>query len=160
MMAWLQQWTTGLMATMALTVITAQDSGLPGVERENLGPADIVKKESHPVLFRQKRGWIWNSLYVEEEKPVVTPLKIGRLKSDKSNPDGVFKIEGEGANDIFIVDNKGDLFVTKSLDREKKNAYHLTAMMSDAYGNRIENPGEFVVQVTDINDNTPVLFHS
>lgn len=67
------------MATMALTVITAQDSGLPGVERENLGPADIVKKESHPVLFRQKRGWIWNSLYVEEEKPVVTPLKIGRV---------------------------------------------------------------------------------
>nr|XP_004553553.1 cadherin-5 [Maylandia zebra] len=160
MMAWLQQWTTGLMATMALTVITAQDSGLPGVERENLGPADIVKKESHPVLFRQKRGWIWNSLYVEEEKPVVTPLKIGRLKSDKSNPGGVFKIEGEGANDIFIVDNKGDLFVTKSLDREKKNAYHLTAMMSDAYGNRIENPGEFVVQVTDINDNTPVFTQS
>lgn len=58
------------------------------------------------------------------------------------------------------MDNKGDLFVTKSLDREKKNAYHLTAMMSDAYGNRIENPGEFVVQVTDINDNTPVFTQS
>lgn len=79
MMAWLQLWTTGLLATMALTIITAQDSGLPGVERENLGPADIVKKESHPVLFRQKRDWIWNSLYVEEEKPVVTPFKIGRV---------------------------------------------------------------------------------
>lgn len=73
---------------------------------------------------------------------------------------GHFKIAGEGANDIFIVDDKGDLFVTKSLDREQKNAYHLTAMMFDASGNRIENPGEFVVQVTDINDNTPVFTQS
>lgn len=73
---------------------------------------------------------------------------------------GDFKIAGEGANDIFIVDDKGDLFVTKSLDREQKNAYHLTAMMLDVSGNRIENPGEFVVQVTDINDNTPVFTQS
>lgn len=72
-------------------------------------------------------------------------------------PGGRFEIAGEGANSIFTVDSKGDLFVTTSLDREKKNAYHLTAKMLDASNNSIEEPGEFVVQVTDINDNTPVF---
>lgn len=68
-----------------------------------------------------------------------------------------FKIEGEGANDIFTVDHKGDLFVTRSLDREEKNTYHLTARMYDGNNKLIEDSGEFVVQVTDINDNSPVF---
>lgn len=68
-----------------------------------------------------------------------------------------FKIEGEGANTIFTVDPKGDLFVTRSLDREEKNAYHLTAKMYDGNNKLIEDSGEFLVQVTDINDNSPVF---
>lgn len=68
-----------------------------------------------------------------------------------------FKIEGEGANTIFTVDQKGDLFVSKSLDREEKSFYHLTARMYDGNNMLIEDSGEFVVQVTDINDNTPVF---
>lgn len=71
----------GLMATMALSVSLAgtEDSGLAVVEEEKQGPVEIVKKESHPVLFRQKREWIWNSLYVEEEKPAPIAYKIGQV---------------------------------------------------------------------------------
>lgn len=68
-----------------------------------------------------------------------------------------FKLEGEGANSIFTVDHKGDLFVTKSLDREEKSMYHLTARMYDSNNKLIEDAGDFVVQVTDINDNSPVF---
>lgn len=68
-----------------------------------------------------------------------------------------FEIEGEGANTIFTVDRKGDLFVTRALDREEKSTYHLTARMYDGNRKLIEDSGEFVVQVTDINDNTPVF---
>ncbi|XP_070772508.1 cadherin-5 [Enoplosus armatus] len=159
MMAWLQLWTMGLMATMVLSIslAVAEDSGLPVVEAEKRGPVEIVKKESHPVLFRQKREWIWNSLYVEEEKPAPVAYKIGQLKSSQRVEVKSFKIEGEGANTIFTVDHKGDLFVTRSLDREEKNAYHLTARMYDGNKQLIEDSGDFVVQVTDINDNTPVF---
>ncbi|XP_045926611.1 cadherin-5 [Micropterus dolomieu] len=159
MMAWLQLWSMGLMATMALSVSLAgtEDSGLAVVEEEKQGPVEIVKKESHPVLFRQKREWIWNSLYVEEEKPAPIAYKIGQLKSSQTVEAKSFKIEGEGANDIFTVDHKGDLFVTRSLDREEKNTYHLTARMYDGNNKLIEDSGEFVVQVTDINDNSPVF---
>lgn len=81
MMAWLQLWTMGLMATVALSVspAVAEDSGLPVADAEKPGPVGIVKKESHPVLFRQKRDWIWNSLYVEEEKPAPIAYKIGQV---------------------------------------------------------------------------------
>lgn len=123
------------------------------------GPGEVVQKGSlsHPVLVRRKREWIWNSLYVEEEKPAPIPYKIGQLKSSKRLEVKNFEIDGEGANTIFTVDHKGDLFVTRALDREEKNAYHLTARMYDGNRQLIEDSGEFVVQVTDINDNTPVF---
>lgn len=150
---WLQLWATGLVALSATLVV--HSNLLLVNEKEE--PAAIVRKESHPVLFRQKREWIWNSLYVEEEKPAPMPYKIGQLKSSQRVEVKRFKIDGEGANTIFTVDNKGDLFVTRSLDREEKNAYHLTAKMFDGNNKLIEDSGDFVVQVTDINDNSPVF---
>lgn len=81
MMAWLRLWTTGLTAIMALSVSLgiSEDSGLPVVDAKKQGPAEIVRKENHPVLFRQKREWIWNSYYVEEEKPGTHPERIGKV---------------------------------------------------------------------------------
>ncbi|XP_060943255.1 cadherin-5 [Limanda limanda] len=152
MMAWLQLWTMGLMATMALSV-----PDLPVAETEKRGLVGIVKKETHPVLFRQKRAWIWNSLYVEEEKPAPAPYKIGQLKSTQKVEVKRFRIEGEGANTIFTVDPKGDLYVTRLLDREEKSSYHLVAKMFDGNNKLIEDTGEFIVQVNDINDNIPVF---
>ncbi|KAJ0066811.1 hypothetical protein NL108_002862 [Boleophthalmus pectinirostris] len=117
----------------------------------------IVKKESHPILFRQKREWQWNSLYVEEEKPAPIPYKIGQLKSTVKLEVKKFKIEGEGANTIFTVDNNGDLFVTRSLDREEKSVYRLSATMYDGNNKLVEGSGSFDVVVNDINDNIPVF---
>lgn len=55
------------------------------------------------------------------------------------------------------MDEKGDLFVTRKLDREERAIYHLKARILDGNGRVIEDTGEFVVQVTDINDNVPVF---
>lgn len=82
---------------------------------------------------------------------------MSQLKSSLSVEVKRFKIEGEGAESIFTVDNKGDLFVTRSLDREEKSSYHLSARMYDGNNKLVENSGDFVVQVTDINDNSPVF---
>lgn len=68
-----------------------------------------------------------------------------------------FEIEGEGANTIFTVDQNGDLYVTRSLDREEKSEYHLTAKLYDGNYQLIEDAGNFIVQVNDINDNAPVF---
>ncbi|KAM9847979.1 cadherin-5 [Aulostomus maculatus] len=152
-MALLQLWTTaGLMASIVASAIS------PAISQDLLHvKSEIVKKESHPVLFRQKREWIWNSLYVEEEKPAPIPYKIGQLNSSRQVEVKKFKIEGEGANSIFTVDHKGDLFISKSLDREEKKLYRLTARMYDGNNKLVEDSGDFVVHVTDINDNRPVF---
>ena len=63
---------------LSVSLAVAEDSGLRVME------AEIVKKETHPVLFRQKREWIWNSLYVEEEKPAPIAYKIGQVGSNKN----------------------------------------------------------------------------
>lgn len=153
-MARLPLWTSGLlMAIVSVSLAAAAAAAAAG----GSGPPGMVRKESHPVLIRQKRDWIWNSLYVEEEKPAPVAYKIGQLRSSQRVDVKSFKIEGEGANTIFTVDPKGDLFVTRSLDREEKNAYHLTAKMYDGNNKLIEDSGEFLVQVTDINDNSPVF---
>lgn len=144
-----------MVAAARSSLIVSSDSGLPAMEVKPRGLDPAVK--SPGVLLRQKRHWIWNSLYVEEEKPAPTAYKIGQLKSSQKVEVTRFKIEGEGANSIFIVDQKGDLFVTRSLDREEKTLYHLTARMYDGNNKLIEDSGDFVVQVTDINDNSPVF---
>lgn len=64
---------------MAQLASPAVDFGLHGKEAERQGPLDIVKKESYPILARRKREWIWNSLYVEEEKPAPIPYNIGKV---------------------------------------------------------------------------------
>lgn len=158
MMAWLQAWTAGLVVSSALlfSVVIAQDSGLPVAVPEREDSDEIVKKESHPVLIRQKREWLWNSVYVTEERNISQPEKITKLKSSKNAEVRRFTIEGEGANDIFTVDDRtGDLFVTTTLDREEKALYKLTARLFDGNNKLIEDAGDFVVQVTDINDNCP-----
>lgn len=72
----------GIMAAAVLSsslTAEAEDSGLLVMEAEREGQVEIVKKEKYPVRFRQKREWIWNSLYVEEEKPAPVPYKIGQV---------------------------------------------------------------------------------
>lgn len=43
------------------------------------GPVKVAQKGSLSHLVRRKREWIWNSLYVEEEKPAPIPYKIGQV---------------------------------------------------------------------------------
>ena len=68
-----------------------------------------------------------------------------------------FKLRGDGANSIFTVNRNGDLFVIKTLDREEKSMYNLTALLYDGRDQLVEDAGEFVVHVNDINDHIPVF---
>lgn len=79
MMAWLQLWTMGLLAAMAISPAVTSVPGLLVVEEENPVPVRTARRETRPILSRQKRDWIWNSLYVEEEKPAPNAYKIGQV---------------------------------------------------------------------------------
>ncbi|CAL8254545.1 unnamed protein product [Lota lota] len=156
---------TVVSATLALTFLVA---ALAQRESVNSDPPSVAagggggdgvgevgrKERLHP---RQKRAWIWNSYYVTEESEMLIPKKIGKLKSSKTSEWTTFKLSGEGANSIFTVSRNGDLFVIKTLDREEKSMYNLTALLYDGSNQLVEDAGEFVVQVNDINDHIPVF---
>ncbi|XP_076016405.1 cadherin-5-like [Genypterus blacodes] len=95
--------------------------------------------------------------YVEEERPTPVPYKFGVLML--INPLSIYRwtIKGEGANSIFTVNDAGELFVTKSLDREEKSIYNLTNILYDENNRRIKDEEHLYVCVLDINDNIPIF---
>ncbi|XP_061101919.1 cadherin-5-like [Conger conger] len=133
-------WTWTWMWAFTLTVATAMaDSAATG-----------------PALVRQKREWLWKSLYVEEEKASPLPFYVGKLNSTKANKNTVFVIEGEGVNTIFRVDQHGDILAYEKLDREEKSSYILSASLIDINTKQpIEENDVFTIRVLDINDNSP-----
>ncbi|XP_077572776.1 cadherin-24-like [Stigmatopora nigra] len=110
---------------------------------------------------RRKRSWLWNQFFVIEEYRGPEPVLIGRLHSDMDRGDGrtEYTLEGEGVGSVFVIDGRtGNIHVTKSLDREEKEQYRLTATATDRRtGRALEPSSQFVIRVQDINDNPPVF---
>ncbi|ELV14187.1 Cadherin-17 [Tupaia chinensis] len=55
----------------------------------------------------------------------------------------------------FSIDQEGDIYVTRPLDREEKNSYVFYAITKDELGLPFSYPLEIRVKVKDINDNPP-----
>ncbi|XP_036179155.1 cadherin-19 isoform X1 [Myotis myotis] len=119
-------------------------------------------KHSEGSHLRLKSGWIWNQYFVEEEMNITRKI-IGRLSSNMHNGSQSLKyvISGDGAESIFFVDGAtGVLSVAQKLDREKQAFYNLKAhLMDNTTGKAVESESDFVVKVTDINDNAPKFLH-
>ncbi|XP_021542082.1 cadherin-19 [Neomonachus schauinslandi] len=122
-----------------------------------ISTTDEVK---HPVgsHFRVKRGWMWNQFFVPEEMNK-TNYHIGQLRSDLDNGNNSFqyKLLGAGAGSIFVIDERtGDIYAVQKLDREERSLYTLRAQVIDSTtGRAVEPESEFVIRVSDINDNEP-----
>lgn len=108
--------------------------------------------------LRVKRGWMWNQFFVPEEMNK-TKYHIGQLRSDLDNGNNSFqyKLLGAGAGNIFVIDERtGDIYAIKKLDREERSLYTLRAQVIDSTtGRAVEPESEFVIRVSDINDNEP-----
>ncbi|XP_004638328.1 cadherin-19 [Octodon degus] len=123
-----------------------------------------TEKVKQPVgsHLRMKRGWEWKQFFVPEEMNSTKHL-IGRIRSDLDNGNNSFqyKLLGVGAGSIFVIDpNTGDIYAQQKLDREKQSLYTLKAHVTDTKtGTNVEPESEFVIRVSDINDNEPKFLH-
>ncbi|XP_003914514.1 cadherin-19 [Papio anubis] len=119
-----------------------------------------TKKVQQPVgsHLRVKRGWVWNQFFVPEEMNT-TSHHVGRLRSDLDHGNNSFqyKLLGAGAGSTFIIDERtGDIYAIQKLDREERSLYILRAQVIDiTTGRAVEPESEFVIKVSDINDNEP-----
>ncbi|XP_073693013.1 cadherin-5 [Garra rufa] len=119
-----------------------------------------LKTPSMPskVLQRHKRAWKWDKLYVNEEMPTKSPIKIGKLENTFFTSSARYNLSGEGANDIFTVNDNGDILVHVKLDREEKSVYKLSAsLFNNDFKRQLDQDDTFVIVVLDINDNSPVF---
>uniref|UniRef100_A0AAR2K802 Cadherin domain-containing protein n=1 Tax=Pygocentrus nattereri TaxID=42514 RepID=A0AAR2K802_PYGNA len=108
---------------------------------------------SSAVLRRRKREWIIPPIRTPENYRGPFPNHIVQM---------VYSISGEGADldpkGLFTINrNNGSLYVTSALDREAKDKYVLQAHAIAADGEDREDPVEIIVEVIDMNDNTPVF---
>ncbi|XP_008059696.1 cadherin-19 isoform X2 [Carlito syrichta] len=114
-------------------------------------------KQSEGFHSRVKRGWVWNQFFVPEEMNTI--YRVGRLRSDLDNGNNSFmyKLLGAGAGSIFTIDDRtGDIYAVQKLDREEQSLYILRAQVIDiTTGRAVEPESEFVIRVSDINDNEP-----
>ncbi|KAJ8781089.1 hypothetical protein J1605_011454 [Eschrichtius robustus] len=101
---------------------------------------------------------MWNQFFVPEEMNK-TRHHIGQLRSDLDNGNNSFqyKLLGAGAGSIFVIDERtGDIYAVQKLDREERSLYTLRAQVIDiTTGRAMEPESEFVIRVSDINDNEP-----
>uniref|UniRef100_A0A3B4YTS4 Cadherin-7-like n=1 Tax=Seriola lalandi dorsalis TaxID=1841481 RepID=A0A3B4YTS4_SERLL len=125
--------------------------GTQGLEAQQLAQG------STHLHRRLKRGWIWKQMFVPEEDP--TLRVIGQIKSDSDRGEFSIKyiLSGEGAGDVFEIDEySGEIRTLKKLDREEKAFYVLQAQAINRRSNEPEEPqSEFIIKVQDINDNVP-----
>ncbi|KAK2886639.1 cadherin-7 isoform X1 [Channa argus] len=148
--------TPSVLATVSLFCIITGGAlsdmrGTPALEAQQLAQG------SAHLHRRLKRGWIWKQLFVPEEDS--TPRVIGQLKSDSDRGEFSIKyvLSGEGAGDVFEIDElSGEIRTLKKLDREEKAFYVLQAQAINRKTNEPEEPqSEFIIKVQDINDNVP-----
>lgn len=78
---------------------------------------------------------------------------------DKDVGDSVSYVIADGdINEQFRIDNiTGDIFTTKSLDRENKAKHTLLVQARDSKGLVSENNVKVEINVIDVNDNSPVF---
>ncbi|XP_037371707.1 cadherin-5 [Talpa occidentalis] len=122
-------------------------------------PAQLAPPGMQPAHQRQKRDWIWNQLYIDEEINSSLPHYVGKVKSSLNHKNAKYLLRGDYADKVFRVEgDTGFVFAHERLDREKISEYHLTALVVDKDTNKdLESPSSFTVKVHDINDNWPVF---
>ncbi|XP_041103123.1 cadherin-7-like isoform X1 [Polyodon spathula] len=125
--------------------------------RKHLQIKKLSQQEQHVPHRRIRRGWKWNQLFVPEEDP--GPLCVGQLKSDddKGNFSIKYILLGEGAGEVFRIDeDTGFIYTMKKLDREEKAFYTMRAQAINRLTMEpVEPESEFIIKVQDINDNKP-----
>lgn len=136
---------------------------LIAVGKENHGLLkEIFKSEGSLGIVRQRRSIVVSPILIPENQRPPFPRPVGRV-IDNERPEGSkFRISGRGVEQdpkgVFkIIENTGEVFVTRTLDREAIPMYQLQVEITDVSGKSIEGPVPLDIIIIDQNDNRPIF---
>ncbi|KAM6946121.1 cadherin-13 [Aplochiton taeniatus] len=115
--------------------------------------------------FRTKRSLLVPPIIVTENQRAPFPKPIGKVFSAEKPQNQFFRLSGQGADQepkgLFTIDKyTGEVYVSRSLDREAIHSYMLEVSLTDMGGNLMEGPVSVAVTVIDQNDNRPIFKES
>ncbi|XP_053127125.1 B-cadherin-like [Hemicordylus capensis] len=150
--------------TQSSALVTVRNSCPAGSQE----PSDLASQGqvlqfplAKPGLKRQKRDWVIPPIQVPENERGPFPKNLVQIKSNRDRTAKIFySITGQGADTppegVFTIEKEtGWMKVTRPLDREEKDKYHLLSHAVSENGQPVEEPMEIIVTVTDQNDNKP-----
>ncbi|XP_043299761.1 desmocollin-2 isoform X3 [Cervus canadensis] len=126
---------------------------------------EVLKKRhsQEKVLRRAKRRWAPIPCSVPENSLGPFPLFLQQIQSDTAqNYTIYYSISGPGVDkeprNLFYVErDTGNLFCTRSIDRETYPSFELVAFATTPDGYTPEYPLTLVIRIEDENDNYPIF---
>ncbi|KAL7830909.1 hypothetical protein SRHO_G00304110 [Serrasalmus rhombeus] len=155
-----------LLLALLQVLVTTNGSPVHEHKRPDADEATLSLAESSEGLRRRKREWVIPPIRIPENDRGPFPKQIAKIMSSfDKEAKMVYSLSGEGADQdpkgLFTINNNtGRLDVTRALDREAKDKYVLQVHSIAADGEDREEPMEIIVEVIDMNDNTPVFAQS
>lgn len=130
--------------------VTAKDNGEP--PKSSVG---TVKVEISDVNDNSPNCTISQEFFVEENIPTTT--FVGQLIAHDSDlgHNGTVTFLIKDNKNMFLINDKGELFAEKSLDRESVHRYDLLILARDNGSPALSSTCKVIVHVTDVNDNAP-----
>ncbi|XP_018412821.1 PREDICTED: cadherin-1-like [Nanorana parkeri] len=140
------------------TTVTLRKQHPHHKQAEHSHPSQSVRE-----LRRQKRDWVIPPISCSENERGPFPKRLIQVKSSRATETTVYySITGQGADSqpigTFAMErNTGWLNVTRQLDRETIPTYKLLVYAVASNGQKVENPIDILIKVTDQNDNRPIF---
>ncbi|XP_074055515.1 desmocollin-1 isoform X2 [Macrotis lagotis] len=150
--------------TFAILLSDSQKQEQKKIEIALLAPEKKILMKRHTkerALKRTKRRWAPIPCSIMENSLGPFPQQIQQIQSDSAqNYTIYYSISGPGVDkepfNLFYIDrDTGDIFCTRSVDRETYDSFQITGYATTPDGYSTDLPLPLLIKVEDDNDNAP-----
>ncbi|XP_061629021.1 neural-cadherin-like isoform X1 [Phyllopteryx taeniolatus] len=118
----------------------------------------VVNKNDEAPVFSMNE--YYGSITEELEGSPVFVLQVTATDPDKDADQGAirYSIHGQGAESHFMInDITGEMYAQRTMDREERAVWRFVVMATDEAGEGLTGFTDVIINVWDINDNSPTF---